>query len=88
VHIGGALLCRAFSKVMRASALVFVAFLCIASPAISAQSRDWVFVQSVGGLALGEPAQKRRHMYLAIRCNVSGVEATTTTPRFGSRARP
>ncbi len=50
------------------------------STAALAQARDWSFVQSVGGLALGVPVERNGTWYLPIRCDVSGVEAVTTRP--------
>lgn len=45
-----------------------------------AQSRDWAFIQSVGGLAYGAPVYRNGAWYLPIRCDVSGFEAVTTKP--------
>ncbi len=44
------------------------------------QSRDWAFIQSVGGLAFGAPVYRNSAWYLPIRCTVSGAEAITTQP--------
>ena len=63
----------------RAAIALLVATGLLASPA-HAQSRDWAFVQSVGGLALGVPVQKDGAWHLPIRCNVSGIEAITIKP--------
>lgn len=44
-------------------------------------SRDWQFVQSVGGLALGTPGRDDRgHVLLPLRCDVSGTQAITVQP--------
>ena len=44
-------------------------------------SRDWQFVQSVGGIALGTPQRdNRRHVLLPIRCDVSGTQTITVSP--------
>jgi hypothetical protein len=53
---------------------------CLFSAAAMAQSRDWSFVQSVGGLALGVPVERNGAWHLPIRCDVSGIEAVTTRP--------
>ena len=45
-----------------------------------AQSRDWAFIQSVGGLDFSPPVYRNGAWYLPIRCNVSGAEAITTKP--------
>ena len=40
--------------------------------------RDWQFVQSVGGMALGTPHRDdRKHVILPIRCSVAGETITT-----------
>jgi predicted RNase H-like HicB family nuclease len=43
-------------------------------------SRDWQFVQSVGGLALGTPQRDDRGHVLPIRCDVSGTRTITVHP--------
>src|SRR6266446_44725 len=44
-------------------------------------SRDWQFVQSVGGLALGTPQRDHHgHVLLPIRCDVSGTQTITVGP--------
>ena len=44
-------------------------------------SRDWQFVQSVGGIAIGKPARDGRgNITLPIHCNVSGTRRITTRP--------
>jgi len=65
---------------MRTIVLGCVAVLGTMSSPASAQSRDWAFVQSVGGLVVGEPSHQNGAWYLPIRCNVSGIQATTTKP--------
>src|SRR5881394_3841678 len=44
-------------------------------------SRDWQFIQSVGGIALGTP-QRDDHgdVILPIRCDVSGTRTITVHP--------
>jgi len=43
--------------------------------------RDWQFVQSVGGIALGTPQRDDRgHVLLHMRCNVSGTQTITVHP--------
>ena len=44
-------------------------------------SRDWQFVQSVGGIALGTPTRDSHgHVLLPIRCDVSGTQTVTVRP--------
>ena len=48
---------------------------------IFSTSRDWQFVQSVGGLAVGTPHRDdRKHVILPIRCDVSGTQTVTIHP--------
>jgi hypothetical protein len=42
--------------------------------------RDWAFVQSVGGLAIGTPYRTPDGILLPISVNVSGTKAITTKP--------
>ena len=45
--------------------------------------RDWQFVQSVGGMAIGTPHRDdRRHVILPIRCSLAG-ETVTRHPTTG-----
>ncbi len=46
-------------------------------------SRDWQFVQSVGGMAIGTPHRDdRKHVILPIRCSLAG-ETVTRHPTTG-----
>jgi len=48
----------------------------------------WAFVQSVGGIAVGQPIRNAGQWILPVRANVSGVEAITTQPaQFGLGVR-
>ena len=50
-------------------------------------SRDWQFVQSVGGMVVGTPqSTSRGHFLLPVRCDVSGTKAITVRPTAGSSA--
>ena len=60
-------------------ALALAAALLFSSAALG-QARDWAFLQSVGGLALGVPVERNGVWRLPIRANVSGLEAVTTRP--------
>jgi len=45
------------------------------------EHRDWRFVQSVGGMAIGQPQRKSSSRYsLPVECNVSGLRAITVPP--------
>ena len=51
---------------------------------IFSSSRDWQFIQSVGGLAIGTPHRNdRKHVILPIRCDISGTETITVHPTTG-----
>ena len=51
---------------------------------IFSTSRDWQFVQSVGGLAIGTPHRDdRKHVILPIRCDISGTQTITVHPTTG-----
>ena len=48
---------------------------------VARSSRDWQFVQSVGGIALGTPTRDRRgYVLLPVRCDVSGTQTITRHP--------
>ena len=66
-----------------ATTFLFVACGCDSSLVAFAagSSRDWQFVQSVGGIALGTPQRDGRgHILLPIRCDVSGTQTITVRP--------
>ena len=62
--------------------MLFVAVGCTSVVSFAARSsRDWQFIQSVGGIALGSPQRDaRRHVLLPIRCDVSGTQTITVRP--------
>jgi len=68
--------------VLAALALLLVAVGCTSVVSVAARSScDWAFVQSVGGIAVGTPRRDDRgHVWLPIRCDVSGLETITTRP--------
>lgn len=48
---------------------------------VTSEQRDWSFIQSVGGLAVGEPQKLDNGSYrLPIRCDVSGLQTITIKP--------
>ena len=59
----------------------FLATFVLASCAAAAEQRDWAFIQSVGGMALGTPYRTAEGVLLPVRVNVSGSERITTEPR-------
>jgi hypothetical protein len=51
---------------------------------IFSTARDWQFVQSVGGLAIGTPHRDdRKHVILPIRCDITGAQTITIHPITG-----
>lgn len=66
--------------------IVGLAFIAVAigqsfGSSIFSKARDWQFVQSVGGLAIGAPHRDdRKHVILPIRCDVSGTQTITIHP--------
>jgi hypothetical protein len=49
--------------------------------AIFHTSRDWQFVQSVGGLTIGTSHRdSRKHVILPVQCDVSGTQTITVRP--------
>jgi hypothetical protein len=43
--------------------------------------RSWEFMESVGGIAVGDPYRNRNQtVYLPVRCDVSGLSAITAKP--------
>lgn len=59
---------------------VFIKALCFLPLAICSEPRDWSFVQSVGGIALGSSSFQEGSWSLSIRVNVSGLEQITAKP--------
>lgn len=58
-----------------------VNILCLLSLSVCSEARDWAFVQSAGGIALGELVSKEGNWSLAVRANVSGLETITVKPQ-------
>jgi hypothetical protein len=48
---------------------------------LAAERRDWMFVQSVGGMALGTPYRTASGVMLPISVDVSGAKKITVEPR-------
>lgn len=59
---------------------VFIKALCLLPLAVCSEPRDWSFMQSVGGVALGAASVKEGEWLLGIRANVSGLEQITQKP--------
>ncbi len=59
---------------------IFVKLMCILPLAICSEPKDWAFVQSVGGIALGATSVIDEQWSLDVRANVSGLEEVTVKP--------
>jgi hypothetical protein len=59
---------------------IFVELLCILPLAVCSEPKDWAFMQSVGGIALGTASVSEEKWSLAVRANVSGLEEITVKP--------
>ncbi len=44
------------------------------------QTRDWAFVQSIGGIAVGEPYARPEGWYLPVEVDVSGMRTIAVKP--------
>lgn len=51
-----------------------------ASSALLGKERGWQFIQSVGGITLGEPRHADNHWVLPVNCNVAGLKTYSTKP--------
>jgi hypothetical protein len=47
----------------------------------AAEHRDWAFVQSIGGMAVGTPYRTASGVMLPVAVDVSGLKTITTKPR-------
>lgn len=63
---------------------IFLKFLCIFPLAICSEPKDWAFVQSVGGIALGAASVSEGKWSLAVRANVAGEEITVKPTQANS----
>ncbi len=60
-------------------AIVIVA-IWISFNALTNESRDWNFIQSIGGIRIEKPLETENGFYLPIICNVSGQDSVTIKP--------
>jgi hypothetical protein len=51
-----------------------------ACTATTTEDRDWAFMQSVGGLSIGQPHRANEKVYLPVACDVSGLTTITVKP--------
>jgi len=57
--------------------LLLLASSCVAA---TSQERSWSFIQSVGGIKIGQPYKEQDTHYLPIKTDVSGLQKITTKP--------
>ena len=48
--------------------------------ALLGEERDWEFIQSVGGISIGEPVVEKNNWLLPVKCNVAGLREITVKP--------
>jgi hypothetical protein len=48
--------------------------------ALLGEERDWRFIQSVGGIAIGLPVAENNDWLLPVNCNVAGLREITVKP--------
>lgn len=53
---------------------------CLVFPASCTQSRDWAFVQAVGGIAIEQPKRQNQRLILPVHADVSGLTRVTVKP--------
>jgi hypothetical protein len=65
-------------------ALVAAIFLCGGSASAGLgdwfYGESWKFMESVGGVAIGQPSRNPQGVYLPVRCDVSGLTEITKKP--------
>ena len=47
---------------------------------LTRNSRDWTFIQTVGGIKIEKPLETEDGFYLPVICNVSGQDFVTVKP--------
>lgn len=63
-----------------------IKLMCILPLAMCSEPVDWAFVQSVGGISIGEVSITDSHYSLAVNANVSGLEQVTVKPTLVNSA--
>jgi len=48
---------------------------------LTRDSRDWTFIQNVGGIKIEKPLETEDGFYLPVICNVSGQDSVTVKPK-------
>ena len=62
-------------------ASIFLTAVLVGCKLMSTEYRDWRFVESVGGMQMGQPIKAKNGKWqLPIDCDVSGIRAITTKP--------
>lgn len=61
-------------------ALTFVSLMCLLPLAVCSEPKSWSFMQSVGGIAIGEALERKGAWFLPVQANVAGLESITIKP--------
>ena len=67
-------------KIFLTSALIVVIVGCFLFFSFTQESRDWDFIQKVGGIKTEKPFETEDGLYLPVTCNVSGTDSITNKP--------
>ena len=67
-------------KFFLTSALLLVIVVCFLFFSFTQKSRDWDFIQKVGGIKTENPLATEDGLYLPVMCNVSGTDSITNKP--------
>jgi hypothetical protein len=67
-------------KIFLTSTLVVVIVGCLLFFSFTRESRDWNFIQKVGGIRTEQPIETEDGLYLPVTCNVSGTDSITNKP--------
>jgi len=61
-------------------ALTLASLMCILPLAVCSEPKSWSFMQSVGGIAIGEALERKGAWFLPVQANVAGLESITVKP--------
>jgi hypothetical protein len=61
-------------------ALTLASLMCLLPLAVCSEPKSWSFMQSVGGIAIGEAVERQGTWFLPVQANVAGLENITVKP--------
>lgn len=67
-------------KILLTSILLLVIVVCFSFFSLTQESKDWNFIQKVGGIKTEKPLSTEDGLYLPVTCNVSGTDSITNKP--------